>query len=129
MGVRGRGFGAGFLEPELTPTNPEPLNPVTPRSSVPHALQKREPGGGSAPQDGHVGERCVPQPLQNADPGGAPFPQVGQITRFSVPCNVQRRQTSPSLPDSRNDELHGLSLPRHRLDQVAPVSQVVKLPM
>src|SRR5580765_1824871 len=46
---------------------------------VPHSLQKREPGGGVAPQPGHATVSIAPQWLQKTDPAGGSWPHCAQV--------------------------------------------------
>jgi hypothetical protein len=43
------------------------------------SLQKREPGGGVAPQLAQTTTSFAPQPLQNVDPAGGSCPHCGQF--------------------------------------------------
>src|SRR5262245_49639983 len=49
-------------------------------SVAPHSLQKREPGGGVAPQLGQASASRAPHSLQNVDPAGGVDPHRAQVT-------------------------------------------------
>jgi hypothetical protein len=50
-------------------------------SVAPQPLQKREPGGGVAPQLAQTTVSLAPQPLQKTEPAGGSWPQLAQVTR------------------------------------------------
>jgi hypothetical protein len=47
--------------------------------AVPHAMQKRAPGGAAAPQLGHDSSSAVPHDMQNFAAAGFSVPQFVQV--------------------------------------------------
>jgi hypothetical protein len=57
---------------------------------VPHAMQKRAPGGAAVPQLGHVCSSAVPHDMQNFAEVGFSVPQLAQVcdamhSRYGMP--------------------------------------------
>jgi hypothetical protein len=58
--------------------------------AVPHAMQKRDPGGAAVPQLGHVRSSTVPHDMQNFAEVGFSVPQLVQVwdamhSRYGMP--------------------------------------------